>query len=107
MYLELGLKYWNYHKKRAFFILFSIFLSVSALVSSALLVKSNKIQQLEKNLYECGNFDFQLINVSERDEKKLRAEKRFEKFGAVYRCGYAKGSAGTDFEVGYLEDKTA
>ena len=106
MYLELGIKYWRYHKKRAFFILFSIFLSVSALVSSALLVKSNKIQQLEEHLLACGNFDFQLINVSEAGEKKLRADKRFEKFGTVYRCGCAKGSAGTAFEIGYLEDKT-
>lgn len=107
MYLELGLKYWRYHKKRAFFILFSILLSVSALVSSALLVKSNKVQQLEEHLLICGNFDFQLMNVSEMGEKKLRADKRFEKFGTVFQCGYASGNAGTDFEVGCLEDKTA
>lgn len=107
MYLELGVKYWRYHKKRALFILFSIFLSVAALVSATLLVKSNRVQQLEADLYSCGNCDFQLYNISEAAEKKLRSDMRFEKFGSVYRCGYAKGSAGTDFEIGYIEDKSS
>ena len=31
MYPELGVKYWRYHKNRALFILFSIFLNVAAL----------------------------------------------------------------------------
>lgn len=107
MYIELGLKYWKYHKKRAFFILFSIFLSVSALVSAALLVRSNKLQWLEEELVACGDCDFEFYNVSDEGEKKLRSDEHFAQFGAVYRCGYAKGESGTNFEVGYIEDETA
>ena len=107
MHIELGIKYWKYHKKRAFFILFSIMLSVSALVSATLLVRSNKLQQLEENLLESGDCDFEFYNVTEEAEKELRADEHFAQFGSVYRCGYAKAKSGTDFEVGYIEDKTA
>ena len=107
MYFELGIKYWKYHKKRAFFILFSIVLSVSALVSATLLVRSNKLQQLEEHLVACGDCDFEFYNVTEEAEKELRADERFAQFGSVYRCGYAKAQSGTDFEVGYIEDKVA
>lgn len=107
MYMELGVKYWRYHRKRALFILFSIFLSVAALVSAALLVRSNKLQWLEEELVACGDCDFEFYNVSETGERKLRADEHFAQFGAVYRCGYASGEAGAEFEVGYIEDKTA
>lgn len=104
MYIELAFKYWKYHKKRAGFIVLSICLSVAALVSSALLVRSNKLQQLESNLIACGDYDFEFYNVSQKSEEELRADEHFEQFGLIYRCGKAKGQAGESFEVGYIKD---
>lgn len=106
MYIELAVKYWKYHKKSAVFIILSICLSVAAMVSAALLVRSNKIQQLEQNLVACGNCDFEFYNISENAEERLRTDKHFAEFGSVYRCGYAKGECGVTFEMGYIEDKT-
>lgn len=107
MYFELAFKYWKYHKKRAGYIILSICLSAAALVSSALLVRSNKLQQLESNLLACGDYDLEFYNVSEKAEAELRADGRFEQFGSVYRCGNAKGQAGESFEVGYIEDEAS
>lgn len=104
MKINLSIKYWLRHKKRAFSIIFAVAVSMAALTCATFLARSSSVANLESQLDISGNFDVLFPDVATKDIAKYQNDARFSITGILYRSGSVFSSNGVEFCYGALDD---
>ncbi len=93
--------------KRSYLLLFlTLSISVAALAVALLVVRSRKLQQMDKMLEEFGNYDIAFCDVTEETEQQILQDKRFSERGYIYDLGEATfAEGGGEVILGALRDK--
>lgn len=105
MKINLSLKYWGRHKKRAFSIIFAITVSMAALTCATLLARSSSVSSLERDYLDySGYYDILFIDISEENFDKYLNDDRFSETGVLYRSGTITTAGGTEFVFGALSE---
>ena len=104
MKINLSLKYWGKHKKRAFSVIFAIAVSMAALICATFLARSSSVANLEAQLDISGNYDVIFPNIAENWLAYYKNDDRFSSMGTLYRSGKIFSSTGTEFCFGALDN---
>ena len=104
MKINLSLKYWLRHKKRAFTIIFAVTVSMAALTCAAFLARSSSVAYLESLLDISGAYDIQFVDVSPETLAAYQTDARFSTVGTLYRGGSVFSLNGKEFCYGALDD---
>ena len=105
MKINLSLKYWSRHKKRAFTIILAIAISMAALTCVTFLARSSSVSTLERLGFDySGYYDLHIINISENNLERYQNDDRFTETGIMYRGGVTIPSGGSEFVYGALSD---
>lgn len=104
MKINLSLRYWGKHKKRAFSIIFAIAVSMAALTCAAFLARSVSTAYLEGQLDYSGAYDVIIPDISEESLRNYESDKRFSAAGILYRGGTITTYGSEIFYFGALSD---
>ena len=104
MKINLSIKYWMRHKKRAVSIIFAITISMAALTCAAFLARSSSVANLESQLDISGNYDLLLPDATAETLTKYQNDGRLSETGILYRGGLVFSSDGREFCYGALEN---
>ena len=105
MKINLSLKYWGKHKKRAFTIILAIAVSMAALTCVTFLTRTSSVAWLEREYLDFGGyFDLMIIDISEENLNLYADDKRFTDTGIMYRGGITIPSGGAEFVYGALSE---
>lgn len=107
MKINLSLKYWSKHKKRAFSVIFAIAVSMAALICATFLARSSSVAYLESQLDIGGNYDVIFPKIAENWLAYYKNDDRFSAAGTLYRSGKIFSPTGTEFFFGALDNNTA
>lgn len=105
--MNLSLKYWMAHKKRAMSIILSITISMASLVCAAFMARSASVASLEEQLDLSGNYDIVMHGVTTDDAQRICSEFELENSGVLFRSGYTVSASGKEFPCGSLADDKA
>lgn len=104
MVINLSLKYWKKHKKRAFAVIFAIAVSMAALICSTFLARSSSTAYFESQLDLSGNYDVIFPNIDADQLELYKNDERFSAAGSLYRSGKIFSSNGREFYYGALDE---
>lgn len=104
MKINLSLKYWVKHKRRAFSIISAIAVSMAALTCAAFLARSASAANLERQLDASGYYDVIIPDISVEDLNDYKEDKRFSAVGILYRGGTITHYGSEIFHFGALSD---
>ena len=104
MKLNLSLKYWGKHKRRALTIIFAIAISMASLTCAAFLARSASVAYLEGQLDYSGAYDVIIPDISEENLNNYESDERFSAAGVLYRGGTITTYGGKSFHFGALSD---
>lgn len=104
MKINLSLKYWRKHKKRAFSVIFAIAVSMAALICATFLARSSSVAYLESQLDLSGNYDVIFPKIAADWLSYYKNDDRFSAAGTLYRSGKIISPTGTEFCFGALDD---
>ena len=104
MKINLSLKYWGKHKRRALTIIFAIAVSMAALTCAAFLARSVSVAYLESQLDYSGFYDVIIPDISEENLIDYESDERFSAAGVLYRGGTITSYGSEIFHFGALSD---
>ena len=104
MKINLSLKYWMRHKKRAFSIIFAIEASMAALTCATFFARSVSVANLENQLDGSGYYDIIIPNISAENLNNYENDMRFSAVGVLYRGGTVVSYGSEIFYFGALSD---
>ena len=104
MKINLSLKYWGKHRKRAFSIIFAIAASMAALTCATFLARSVSVANLEIQLDGGGSYDVIIPNTSAENLSYYENDSRFSAAGVLYRGGTITTYGSESFYFGALSD---
>ena len=104
MKINLSLKYWGKHRKRAFSIIFAIAASMAALTCATFLARSVAVANLESQLDSSGSYDVIIPNISTENLGIYESDSRFSAAGVLYRGGTITTYGSESFCFGALSD---
>lgn len=106
MYFKDSLLYWKKNISKFLFIFLAVVIGMTAIIVSALLVRSQKIAELEETLMLGGNYDFIFYDVGEETKQAITGMESVAETGEIITAGMA--SAGqTEFPVGAMGSSRA
>lgn len=103
MKINLSLKYWSKHKKRAFSIIYAIAVSMAALTCATFLARSSSVAYYESQLDISGSYDVILPDIVAGQIAYYINDNRFSDIGTLYRGGTVSSPNGTEFCFGALD----
>lgn len=106
MFLMGSLQYWKKNNIKYLSILFTIMIGIAAIFTSACLIKSRKITELEETLNNGGCYDLAIYDVSEELKEELKRDARIETAGILYDLGSLENENGIRCTVGAMENQS-
>ncbi|MCH5197031.1 MAG: ABC transporter permease [Oscillospiraceae bacterium] len=104
MKINLSLRYWLGHKKRAGIIIITIAACMAALTCAAFLARSSSVTLYENQLDLGGYYDVIIPDISEDKLAEFESDSRFSDTGILFRGGSIYSSGGREFLFGALSE---
>lgn len=105
--MNLSVKYWLHHKKRAWTLLCVIMVSTMAMTAGVFLARSASQGTIEKILNESGDYDLVAPVIEEAQWKLLSERKDIAEWGLILNGGVCKTQYSDTVPFGALKDETA
>lgn len=106
MYFKDSLLYWKKNISKFLFIFLAVVIGMAAIIVSALLVRSQKIAELEETLVLGGNYDFIFYDVGEETKQAIIGMESVAETGEIITAGMAYAGQ-TEFPVGAMGSSRA
>lgn len=96
LFSKISAKYWVNHKKRLLTFALIVILGTAALISSSLLIRSEKQAVLDEELRLLGDYDIIMYDISDKDGVDFSQNNAVKKFGKYYELGTAVTDNGAE-----------
>ena len=100
---KVAFKYWLFHKKELFSILFTIAVSMASIMSCTFLIRGMFVKHYETVLDNGGSYDFIFLEVDDTDCKTIRNSGFFEKGGRLKIYGEIEGVSDRAYTAGSVD----
>ncbi|MGN0165613.1 MAG: FtsX-like permease family protein [Lachnospiraceae bacterium] len=104
LFLKISTEYWRHHKKRFLTFLSIIVLGTAALLSSSLLLRSEKQAVLDEELRLLGNYDVIIYSISHNDSNSISQNDAIKEYGKYYEIGTAMSDNGAKTNVACFDN---
>lgn len=107
LFCKISAKYWRQHKKRFLTLASIIVLGTAALLSSSLLIRSEKQAVLDEELRLLGDYDIIIYDISDNDGKSISQNNAIKKYGKYYELGTVVSDNGTQTNAACFDNESS
>ena len=102
---KLSLHYWKNHSKRIITFAIVIILGTAALCMATLFIRSEKQNELNKELTYFGNYDTAFLSMNKNDLKIIQNCNKLSSYGYYNELGYGGVTDGKQYKVASFPDE--
>lgn len=105
LYFKISKGYWKKHKSRLLVLCIIYLVGTAALVTACLLIRSTKMEEIEKELYLLGDYDLIAYDVLEETSHDICSLEQVEAYGITYDMGTVAVENGIKVRAGAFADE--
>ena len=104
LYVKIAKGYWRKHKAKLLVLCMIFLVGSAALVTAGLLIRSTKMEEIEYQLHQLGDYDFIAYDVLEETGRDICALKQVEAYGISYDMGTVTAENGAEARAAAFAD---